>query len=79
MRTTITLDPDVNKAAMQMARVSGQRFGKVLSELARRGLHPPEAPRKRSTRRFPTFPVPLGTPMISAQKIQDVIDEEGLI
>jgi predicted CopG family antitoxin len=54
MRTTVTLDEDVYEAAMQMAQVSGERFGKVLSELAGRGLNPPvvaATPRKKAGHR----------------------------
>jgi len=78
MRTTVTLDEDVYEAATRMAQVSGQRFGKVLSELARRGLNPPQPPRKKAGHRFPTFQVPPGTPPISARQVQDILDEEGI-
>jgi hypothetical protein len=76
MRTTVTLDQDVYEAAAHMARVSGERLGKVLSELARRGLQPP--PRRKTSKRFPTFDVPPGAPVIPASRVQRVIDEEGL-
>jgi len=78
MRTTVTLDDDVYAAAMHLADVSGERLGKVLSKLARRGLAPPQAPSpKRGKRRFPTFEVPPDAPVILASRIQHVIDEEG--
>ncbi|HVN05307.1 MAG TPA: hypothetical protein VMT86_12860 [Bryobacteraceae bacterium] len=76
MRTTVTLDDDVYQAAMHLAESSGERLGKVLSKLARRGLTPPQPPRKGS-RRFPTFEVPADAPVIPASRIQRVIDEEG--
>ncbi|MDP3000148.1 MAG: hypothetical protein Q8N47_21875 [Bryobacterales bacterium] len=77
MRTTVTLDDDVYQAAMHLSRSSGERLGKVLSGLARRGLVPRPAP-KRSSRRFPTFEVPPGAPVIPASRIERVIDEEGI-
>ncbi|HTT60639.1 MAG TPA: hypothetical protein VMG35_02315 [Bryobacteraceae bacterium] len=78
MRTTVTLDDDVYAAAMHLANASGERLGKVLSKLARRGLAPPRAtlPKKRG-RRFPTFDVPPDAPIIPASRVQRVIDEEG--
>ena len=78
MRTTVTLDDDVYQAAMHLARNSGERLGKVLSGLARRGLVPAAVPPRKSSRRFPTFDVPPGSPVIPASRIERVIDEEGI-
>jgi hypothetical protein len=75
MRTTVTLDRDVYEAAVYLARGSGRRLGKVLSELARRGLQP-ERPTK-GKQRFPTFQVPTDAPLIAASRVQEVLDEEG--
>ena len=77
-RTTVTLDDDVYQTAMHLSRSSGERLGKVLSGLARRGPVPRPVPPKRSSRRFPAFEVPPGSPMIPASRIERVIDEEGL-
>ncbi len=63
---------------MQMSKLSGKRLGEVLSDLARRGLHPPTASPKRGGRRFPTFQVPAGARAISARRVQEVLDEEGI-
>jgi hypothetical protein len=79
MRTTITLDEDIYDAAQHLSRVSGERLGKVISKLARRGLERENASAgKRSRRRFPTFEVPAGAPIIPASRIERVLDEEGL-
>jgi hypothetical protein len=78
VRTTVTLDEDVYDAAMHLSRSSGERLGKVLSVLARRGLKPADSPPRRSARRFPVFDVPANAPVIPASRIQRVIDEEGL-
>jgi hypothetical protein len=76
-RTTVTLD-DVYQAAMHLSRGSGERLGKILSTLARRGLTPPAAPSpKKTRRRFPVFEVPSDTPVIPASRVQRAIDEEG--
>ena len=78
VRTTITVDDDVYEAAVHLSRSSGERLGKVLSTLARRGLKPADTPAGRSARRFPTFEVPPNAPVIPASRIQRVIDEEDL-
>jgi hypothetical protein len=66
MRTTITLDDDIYKAARNLSRKSGKRIGEILSTLARRGLAMP---------RFPTFAVPPDAPIIRASRIQHALDD----
>jgi hypothetical protein len=78
VRTTVTLDDDIYEAAMHLSRASGDRLGKVLSTLARRGLKPAEPANRRSTQRFPVFEVPANAPVIAASRIQRVIDEEDV-
>jgi hypothetical protein len=77
VRTTLTLDEDVYHAARHLSRASGERLGKVLSTLARRGLTPAVSTR-RPGRRFPTFDVPAGAPIIAASRIERLLDEEDL-
>ncbi len=50
MRTTLDLDADVLQAAKELAAARGSTAGKVLSELARKGLESPKA-RPRPQRR----------------------------
>jgi hypothetical protein len=69
MRTTLTLDDDVYKAALKISRKSGERLGKVISELARSGL----------PRRFPVFDIQPGTPAMTVESIDKFIEEEGLV
>ena len=78
MRTTVTLDQDVYEKVLRMSRMSGERMGKVLSDLARKGMQPPAAPHRNKSHRFPIFDVPPGTPMMSAEKIQQIIDDEDI-
>jgi len=78
MRTTIALDEDIYQAAQHLSRVSGERLGKVISKLARRGLERANRSVRRGPRRFPTFDVPAGTPLIPASRIERVLDEEGI-
>jgi hypothetical protein len=48
MRTTLDLDPDVLQAAKELAAARGSTAGKVLSELARKGLESPRTGRVRN-------------------------------
>jgi hypothetical protein len=81
MRTTVTLDDDVYEAALAHARATGQRLGRVLSEMARHALQPPPPRSRRSARkaRFASFAVPAGTPPLVASRIQRAIDEDGIV
>ena len=78
VRTTVTLDDDVYQAALHLSQASGERLGKALSKLARRGLTAALPPVKKGGRRFPTFEVPAGAPIIRASRVQRIIDDEGL-
>ena len=74
----MTLDDDVYRAAMHLSRSTGRRLGKVLSELARRGLRPEKSIQRPGQSRFPVFQVPQDAPVIPASRVQEIIDEEGL-
>lgn len=78
MRTTVTLDDDIYEAALCQARATGQRLGRVLSDMARQALEPP--PKQRAGKgRFPAFEVPRGTPVIPASRVQKALDEDGIV
>ena len=53
MRTTVTLDDDVYEAAQAHAQATGQRLGRVLSDMARQALQPSGRRSKRSAKRGP--------------------------
>jgi hypothetical protein len=46
--------------------------------MARRGLEQKNTPRRKGRRRFPTFDVSPGVPVIPASRIERVMDEEGI-
>lgn len=48
MRTTLDIDEDVLEAAKEIAANRAVSAGRVLSELARKGLEPPRAARVRN-------------------------------
>ena len=81
MRTTVTLDDDVYEAALSQARATGQRLGRVLSDMARQALQPGPPPRRTSTgaERFAGFEVAPGTPLIPASRIQEALDDDGIV
>jgi len=82
MRTTLTLDDDVYEAAQARAQATGKPLGRVLSEMARQALKPSGPKSKRSakgTSRFPAFELPADARMIPASRVQNALDEDGII
>ncbi len=82
VRTTLTLDPDVFAVASQISRTTGERLGKVISDLVRRSLNPPSPVQIVQEGRFAAFAVPEGTAldgnaMMDPDQVQRVLDEEG--
>lgn len=74
MRTTISLDEDILAAARSLSHVQGQSLGKVLSELARKGLsaHNGTSP---GTGGFPVFlSSGYGHP-ITSEAVRTALDE----
>ena len=74
MRTTLDLDEDVLQAAKEIAAARGMTAGKVLSELARKGLTPMRAGRVRNG--VPLLPRrPAGAPRPTMKQVNDLRDE----
>lgn len=71
------MDQDVYDAILHLSRASGRRLGKVLSEVARRGIKGDTKFTFRRKGRFPVFDVPPDAPMISLEAIRKFLDEEG--
>ncbi len=76
MRTTLTLEDDVFQAAREIARSTGKQLGKVVSELARRGLKAEAGTTERGG--VPAFSVPADAKIIPAERARRLLDEEGL-
>jgi len=70
VRITVTIDDDVYEAALANARATGRRLGVVLSEMARASLQ---------RGRFAMFDVPDGSRVIAASRIQNALDEGGIV
>jgi hypothetical protein len=74
MRTTLNLDDDLVEAAKALARERGATLGEVVSDLARRGLGPREAPRCRNG--VPLLRHRPGAPPTDMELINRLLDEE---
>ena len=74
MRTTLDIDDDVLEAAKELAASRSTTAGRVLSELARKGLAPARAPRVRNG--VPLLPRrPKGTPCPTMALVNRLRDE----
>jgi hypothetical protein len=76
MRTTVTLDDEAYEAAVTLSKTSGKRLGQVISDLIRRAMQKPQGPSRKGGKRFPTFEVPPGAPMISLKAVRRAWEEE---
>ena len=79
MRTTLDIEDDVLQAAKELAQREGRTAGRVLSDLARRGLAAP-APRAGSRVRL-RHGVPVLAPrgeIVTLAHVQQLSDREGV-
>lgn len=74
MRTTVNLDPDVFRAAKQLAASRSMSVGAALSELARRGMKG-TAPEPEQHNGFAVFPRPPGVKTVTLEDIKREDDE----
>jgi hypothetical protein len=73
MRTTLDIDEDVLIAAKKLAQQRGMPAGKVLSDLARKGLRRPGTPRVRNG--VPLFPTAPGAAVVTLELVNRLRDE----
>ena len=75
MRTTLDIDDDILQAAKEIAATEGRTAGKVLSELARKGLTPVRQ-KVRVRNGVPLLPPPApGTPPMTMKRVNELRDE----
>ncbi len=74
MRTTVDIDDDVLQAAKELAQMRGLTAGKVLSELARKGLAPAQSARVRNG--VPVLPRRAGGRKTTMKRVNELRDEE---
>jgi hypothetical protein len=70
MRTTITLDPDVEALVKKQMQERGVGFKQAVNDAIRRGLGAPRPRRKVS---FPTYPI--GVPKVPGHKFLQLAGE----
>ena len=73
MRTTLAIDDDVLTAAKAIARQSGKTLGEIMSELARKSLHPPAAASRRNG--VPLLPVRNPDAIVTLDVVNELRDE----
>jgi len=75
MRTTLTLADDIYEAAKTLAASSGESLGKVISQLARRGLQPQDLGRAHGE--LAVFSVPATAEVIPGNRADELLAAEG--
>jgi hypothetical protein len=76
MRTTLTIDDDLLQAARSLSRERSESIGKVISDLARRGLYSIRSVyEKSSPDDLPAFHVREDSPPITPEQIKAAEDE----
>lgn len=75
MRTTLEIDDDVLQAAKDLAAREGKTAGRVISDLARRGIQAP-APSSRGRKARSGFEVlPAGGRLVTPELVQRILEE----
>lgn len=73
VRTTLALDEDVLEAARALAERRGVSIGRVVSELARRGLEGGKSGERRNG--ILLFPVRPGAGPVTPELVKDLLEE----
>ena len=76
MRTTLEIDDDVLGAAKELAVRENKTAGKIISELARRGIHLAHGkPGKKIVNGFEVLPA--ADRVVTSQLVQKILEESG--
>ncbi len=75
MRTTVTIDDDLLAAARSLARANSEPVGRVLSDLARRGLREASRADLEHEGMFPVFSVKADAHPITLEDVKQLEDE----
>lgn len=75
MRTTVDLDEDILRVAKDLARDRDESLGRVLSDLARRGLKPPARKYKMRNGVPLLMPKPGARP-ITSEHVKELLELE---
>ncbi len=77
MRTTLDIEDDILQAAKELAVHQHTTAGRILSDLARKGLQP-KSDETKSTVRNGIRMLPRRGEVITLEHVQRIIDEEGV-
>jgi hypothetical protein len=75
MRTTVDLDEDILRVAKDLARDREESLGRVLSDLARRGLKP-QGRTSRARSDIPVFPRLPGAKPVTSEMVKELLESE---
>jgi hypothetical protein len=76
VRTTLDIDDDILQAAKELADLRGSTAGKMVSELARRGLQQPARTEDGVRNGVPLMPrQPAGIPKKTMTRVNELRDE----
>jgi hypothetical protein len=78
VRTTLVIDDDVYEIAVEKARHTGESLGKIVSEMARRGVASRAKVQMVRKGRFFQVAVPADAPKIDSRSVQKTWEEEGI-
>jgi hypothetical protein len=76
MRITLEIDDDVMKAARELARLKNQGLGRVISDLARRGLAPETLPSIQLEHGIPVWTHTPGAISVTSELVRSLADDE---
>jgi hypothetical protein len=76
MRTTLEIDDDVMQAAREMARLKNQGIGRMISDLARRGLAPEVSPVVEIEYGIPVWKHAAGAVAVTSEMVRNLADDE---
>lgn len=77
MRTTLEIDDDVLGAAKELAAREKTTAGKIISELARKGIHAHSAKARRTAVRNGFELIPADGRIITPELVQKILEESG--
>lgn len=75
MRTTVDLEEDILRAVKDIAEERSQSLGRVLSELARKGLQPSAQPLE-ARNGVPLLPRQPGARPVTSQMVKELLESE---
>ena len=76
MRTTLDIDEDVLQAAKELSAMHETTIGKMLSELARRGLEPRDDGETSARNGVPVLPSRPGSGLVGLEDVNRLRDED---